>query len=1011
MLINRYTLSPLRWIFFLVLFLSPDVLGQSGIGQFMNYGIKDGLCEAVCSGIAQDSRGFYWISTQGGISRFDGTNFKSYYPSEILGEKQVLDNSRVFFEVAPNRMLLTLGNGKAFILNCISQEFTPVKSLRNRHTLNVERTSDNRFLVSSTDTLFILDASLKVIESIIPPLKKKGFGIQMKLLGNSKYLVSSAKEFFMFDARSRKFESFKPELPWDGLFNTGYEVLHVDRFRKRIYFLNFFKGLLETDYQGKLLFNWDAGMLQKDLCGLLNQMIPDGNNRNMVWVCGNQGVAHLDLVSRQASTFKHDPLIPFSISSGLVTNLFIDRYQNLWAATYKGVSVMNKNSILIDEWDLKTSSDEPLMNVCRISDRELIAVKYGYGAYRLSEHNRRFEPYHKKELKDSWFVFRDGEQLIHGGRGVILKVVNLQSDKVTELSFLKKYFSQSELVCLGFLSRTGEWWFSGNSGGGLVRYNPVTKKTIHFSRDKASFSGSYFTSCSEAPNGDIWFSSNKTQILTHWIKASDSFEEINFADIFEKQHQSIIQCLAADKLGNIWIGFEGMGLVCYHIGSGKTIFYGKKEGIPSNFVYNLTFDDQQRLWVGTRKGLACLGSDRKTVQHFGLANGFPSEHFDQSSWFDIQKGTVWIASDNYLLRFFPKKLLKTENRKLQVFLDEFLVSNQKQALDHVKLYDFRPYQNTVQFTFSTLNPLGKEQIEYSYLLEGSYGKWISLGTNSSVIFPSLPPGTYKFHLRAKVPGTKNWIYLEEPVRFEIATPWFRSWWFKLLVILLSAVIIFLITRIYFQRKIEKQQAILERQKAVQNERDRIAYDMHDDLGSGLTKISYLSKEAIRKEENLAELDRIHETSVELVKNMSELIWAMKVENDSLADLMSYLRRYAMEYFETSRISVQMELDEFREDQQISGEIRRQVFLIFKEALHNIVKHAQTERVLIQIHAEGEKLSILIRDYGKGLKPELERNRNGNGMKTMQERISRLKGTMKMKNSESGVELLFEIPLS
>lgn len=1010
MLVNNYTLSSSGWILFLAFFLSLEVSGQSGIGQFMNYGVKDGLCESVCSGIAQDSRGYYWISTQGGISRFDGTNFKSYYPSEMLGEKQVLDNSRIFFEVAPNHMLVTLGNGKAFILNGVSQEFTPVKSLRNRHCLNIERTSGNRFLVSSTDTVFILDASLKMVEAVIPPVKKKGFGIQMKMLGNSKYLVSSGKEFFLFDSRTRKFEPFKPELPQDGLFNTGYEISYVDRFRKRIYFLNFFKGLIETDYRGKVLFNWDSRVLQTEMCGLLNQIIPDRNNRQMVWVSGNQGVAHLNLVSRQASVFRHDPLIPFSISNGLVTSLFVDRYQNLWATTYKGVSVMNKNSILIDEWDLKTSSDEPLMNMCRISAHELLAVKYGSGVYRITEQNNRFEPYHEKELKYSWFVFRDGEQLVHGGRGVVLKVVNLQSDQVTELNFLKKYFRQSELVCLGFLSRAGEWWFSGNSGGGLVKYNPVTKKAIHFSRDKGSFSGSYFTSCSEAPNGDIWFSSNKTQVLTHWIKASDSFEEINFADIFEKQHQSIIQCLVADKRGNVWIGFEGTGLVCYNITTRKTIFYGKKEGIPSNFVYNLTFDDRQRLWVGTKKVLACLGSDRKTVQHFGLVNGFPSEHFDQSSWFDKQKGTIWIASDNYLLRFFPNKLLKTENRSLQVFLDEFLVSNQKQVLDNVKGYDFRPDQNTVQFTFSTLNPLGKEQIEYSYLLEGSYGKWISLGTNSSVIFPSLPSGTYKFHLRAKIPGTKKWVYLEEPVRFEIATPWFRSWWFKLLVILLSAVIIFLITRIYFQRKIEKQRAILERQRAVQDERDRIAYDMHDDLGSGLTKISYLSKEAIRKNENRAELDRINETSTELVKNMSELIWAMKVENDSLADLMSYLRRYAMEYFESSRISVQMELDEFREDQQISGEIRRQVFLIFKEALHNIVKHADTERVFIQIRA-GEKLHILIRDYGKGFKPEAERNRSGNGMKTMQDRTRRMKGTMKLTNSENGVELLFEIPLS
>ncbi|TSJ48173.1 ligand-binding sensor domain-containing protein [Fluviicola chungangensis] len=1009
MLINKCTSSLPGWILLFTLFLPPIVFGQSGIGQFMNYGVEDGLCEAICSGISQDNRGFYWISTRGGISRFDGTHFKSYYPSELLGDKQVLDNSRVFFEISPNRMFVTLGNGQAFILNCISQEFVPVKSLQDRFCMNIKRMPQNQFLVSSTDTVFILDASLKVEESIVPPLKQKGFGIHMEMLDNFRYLVSSPKEFFIFDFRTRHFQSFKPELPQDGLFNTGYELSYVDRLHKRIYFLNFFKGLIETDYQGKQLFNWNSQMLQKDLCGLLNQIIPDPDNKQMVWVSGNNGIAHLNLISRQATAFRPDPIIPFSLACGSVTGLFVDRDQNLWATTYKGVSVLNKNSTLIDEWDLQTSPDAPLMSMCRISEHELLAVKFGTGVYRISDKSSHFEPFHEKELKDSWFVFRDGDRLVHGGRGTVLKMVNLRSDHISDLTFLKPYFKQSELVCLGFVSSTGDWWFSGNMGGGLVRYNPVSKQVVHFSRNQKSFSGSYFTSCSEAPNGDIWFSSNKTMVLTHWIKASDRFEEIDFGKIFEKQYQSIIQSLAADIQGNIWIGFEGTGLVCYHVQSGKTDFYANKQGIPSNYVYNLVFDDRQRLWVGTRKGLACLGTDRKTVQYFGLANGFPSEHFDQSSWFDADEGKLWIASDNYLLRFFPDQLLKTENRKLQIFLDEFLVSNQKQVLDSEKMYDFRPDQNTIQFTFSTLNPLGKQQIEYSYLLEGSDEKWISLGTNSSVIFPTLPSGTYRFHLRAKIPGTKKWSYLKDPVRFEIATPWFRSWWFKAVVILVSAILIFLVTRIYFQRKIEKQRAILERQRAVQNERDRIAYDMHDDLGSGLTKISYLSKEAIRKDANRAELDRINETSVELVKNMSELIWAMKVENDSLADLMSYLRHYAMEYFETSRIAVQMELEEFEEDRQISGEIRRQVFLIFKEALHNIVKHAQTERVLISIRVK-ERLSIRIIDYGTGMKPEAERNRSGNGMKTMLERTRRLKGKMELKNSENGVELNFEIPL-
>ena len=119
----------------------------------------------------------------------------------------------------------------------------------------------------------------------------------------------------------------------------------------------------------------------------------------------------------------------------------------------------------------------------------------------------------------------------------------------------------------------------------------------------------------------------------------------------------------------------------------------------------------------------------------------------------------------------------------------------------------------------------------------------------------------------------------------------------------------------------------------------------------------------------------------------------------------------MEYFEVNQIEIQMELDEFPEDQQISSEVRRQVFLIFKEALHNIVKHAHTKRVFIQIQVN-EKMIILIRDFGHGFRyEEGKEQRIGNGMKTMQERTRKLNGNMKIKSNQDGVELVFEIPYS
>jgi signal transduction histidine kinase/ligand-binding sensor domain-containing protein len=983
---------------------------QPNTGQFINYGVKDGLSEAVCSGIAQDSRGFYWISTQGGINRFDGANFKSYFPSEMLGEKQLMDNSKVFFESVPNHLLVTLGNSEAFILNTISQELSPVKSLKNKNTMDFNRLDKNRILVSSIDTLFILNNRLEIIQAIIPPLKKKSFGFQLRMLSSSKCIINSTYERFLFDFKTKQFQTFQTQLPLDDLFNTGYDLLYVDPIHRRIYLTNYFRGLFQIDYQGKIKFSWSQGMLQEKMNILPNKMIQDNNNKDYVWVTGNSGISHLNLITRQATNYRHDPQIPFSIIDNQTSNLFIDQFQNLWVTTYKGLSTLNRNTTLIDDWDLKLSSDEPLMNMCRISQDELLATKYYDGVYQINEQNNKWSSYHKQELADSWFVFRDGSKLIHGGKGTGLKVIDLQSDKVAELSFLKDYFNGSELVSMGFRHSSGNWWFSGNSGGGLVCFDPKTKQITHFSKRKGSFSGSYFTNYSETPNGDLWFSSNKTQVLAHWIKKEDRFEEVDFGRIFKKEHQSIILDIATDQKGNVWIGFEGGGLVRYAIARKETTVFGKKEGIPSNYIYNLVFDDCGRLWVGTKKGLACLGTDLKTVQFFGAENGFPSEHFDQTSYFDEQTGMLWISCDNYLLRFFPDKLLQTEQLGLKIFIDEFLVTNRRQLLGNRMNYHFSPTQNTLQLSFSAINSLDESQIEYSYLLEGSSTSWVSLGTSSVVNFPSLPFGIYTFRLRAKNPGMKSWVYLKDPIRFEIATPWYRTWWFKTLLFLASAALIFFITRMYFLRKIEKQRAILEKQRAVQNERDRIAYDMHDDLGSGLTKISYLSKEALRKSENQGELNRINATSLELVKNMSELIWAMKVENDSLLDLLSYLRHYAMEYFDTNQIAIQMEMDELLEDEQISGEIRRQIFLVFKEALHNIVKHAQTKKVLIQIHLNEGQMRILVRDFGQGFqKDELGKSKSGNGMKTMQERIRKLNGTIRIKNKEDGVELIFEFP--
>jgi signal transduction histidine kinase len=210
------------------------------------------------------------------------------------------------------------------------------------------------------------------------------------------------------------------------------------------------------------------------------------------------------------------------------------------------------------------------------------------------------------------------------------------------------------------------------------------------------------------------------------------------------------------------------------------------------------------------------------------------------------------------------------------------------------------------------------------------------------------------------------------------------------------------------KHIALQKVILEKQAELENERKRIAADMHDDLGSGLTKIAYLSRTALQSDaEN--NLMKIRKTASELVENMSELIWVMKEENNTLEDLATYIKSYAVEYLENNNIDFGIEIPENCEAIPVDGKARRHIFLSVKECLHNIVKHAHAKHVSMTITVD-EKLKIRIHDDGVGIDTNLVVGTvGGNGLKNMKARVESMSGEFSIDNSD-GTAIHFMIPI-
>jgi signal transduction histidine kinase len=207
--------------------------------------------------------------------------------------------------------------------------------------------------------------------------------------------------------------------------------------------------------------------------------------------------------------------------------------------------------------------------------------------------------------------------------------------------------------------------------------------------------------------------------------------------------------------------------------------------------------------------------------------------------------------------------------------------------------------------------------------------------------------------------------------------------------------------------IKLQNLVLEKQTALENERARIAADMHDDLGSGLTTITYLSQMA-KGDLTTENLEKIKKTSTNLIENMSEIIWAMKEENNTLDDLISHIKLYTVDYLESNKIVIQTTISEFNEAVNVNGETRRYIFLCVKEVLHNIVKHSQANKVTITIEIT-TNLIISIQDNGIGFDNTSEKMNVGNGLKNLKKRIDKINGSLYIV-SDSGTLIVFTIPI-
>jgi signal transduction histidine kinase len=248
---------------------------------------------------------------------------------------------------------------------------------------------------------------------------------------------------------------------------------------------------------------------------------------------------------------------------------------------------------------------------------------------------------------------------------------------------------------------------------------------------------------------------------------------------------------------------------------------------------------------------------------------------------------------------------------------------------------------------------------------------------------------------------------------EVSPFFWATWWFRLAVVAAFTLCIIMIVRYISFRRLRARLLILEQQAALQRERARIAKDIHDDLGANLTQIAYLGELANqdRGEPNLVgeRIGTISATARQAVKSLDEIVWAVNPRNDTLAHLLDYAGQFTVDYLRTIGVRCRLDFPAEIPARELSTELRHNLFLVIKEALHNIFKHAGATEVWLRAAANSESLDLVIEDNGRGFASAPD-DALADGLRNMRQRMSEIGGEFQVESRPgSGTKITLHLP--
>jgi ligand-binding sensor domain-containing protein/signal transduction histidine kinase len=548
-----------------------------------------------------------------------------------------------------------------------------------------------------------------------------------------------------------------------------------------------------------------------------------------------------------------------------------------------------------------------------------------------------------------------------------------------------------------FSDRRGDIWIGVLYGGRAVARFDRSTESIKAVGPEPPTPGQPLAFAEDAA-GAVWIGFSSGALERHRGDSTDVFGEKDGVP------PGRVQALHVDRRGRLWIGTSRGGVArTDRPGDVRPVF--RPSGVPlsSANVLTLAEDPQGRVYVGTERGLDRFEAEGGPVRHFttddGLAPGVVESAIADHD------GNVWFGSVQGLSRLQPAA--ERPPRPAPARITFIRTHGESRAIAavgaiQVRLPDLGNDGMPLEIGYAAVDFSPRGQERFQFRLDGVDSDWRTTDQRS-IVYGRLAAGDYRFRVRRVAVSSAAGPPAE--VAFRVSPPPWRRPEAIAAAALAAAVLLYAWHR-------ARMRAAL----AIERVRMRVAADLHDDIGAGLSEIAILS-ELVRQPDSRGEsarlLEEIGEGARRLVDSMSDIVWSTDPERDDAASLLQRVRHFAANALESQGIAWRLETDTALEGLALDRDVRRQLFLVVKEALTNVARHARCRRVEVRIHEFAGMLRVEIEDDGRGLPREPSASSAGRGLTSMRARARAMRGELRVGPAKNGVgtRVVLEVPLS